>query len=405
MTNETNHDATMRLIAGVEEMLAYFQANWKGLGARFTHLELLEPSGTSGNLLLRNPNPGGSRIHLEPNGIIDMGVTAKVDLMMDPYDDDPVNYRIGNQYTYVGDPNGNGEGAVIVYGAKSTGSHWGSWPSMHFSFQDDGRDASAFKVWYGDHNMPEHFAPMRGGFLSDKNFETDDYITNDQNIYRCVAGGVSGATAPTHETGIVSDGNLDWEHVWNVNYQNVRAVAAFADRDEMPVLGYKDVRAQFLNNALFGWGSRMFGVDNDGNEIGGFRTGGSAANQFFELYASGGGFLRFHQGENYMQFVDLAECGSIHVVPDGDTSIDVSGKTDLLFDNAVPTVITNLTGGSHAQRITITSSNGNTTLAHTGGSQTGGVIWNATEADLVLSKFGAVELVANSGGDLWRVKA
>lgn len=44
-------------------------------------------------------------------------------------------------------------------------------------------------------------------------YATNGWASNSGNVYFCVAGGTSGATAPTHTSGTVSDGTLDWTYI------------------------------------------------------------------------------------------------------------------------------------------------------------------------------------------------
>ena len=91
----------------------------------------LQNAGVSGRVLIRNTtNNSPTRIHIEPKGYVVDGTVAKTDWMFDPYQDDPVNYRIVNLYTKVGNGDGlNGENGAAILGVKGVGDHFGIYPS------------------------------------------------------------------------------------------------------------------------------------------------------------------------------------------------------------------------------------------------------------------------------------
>jgi hypothetical protein len=67
-------------------------------------------------------------------------------------------------------------------------------------------------------------------------FGANSYCSNAGNVYKTIAGGTTGATAPTHTSGAVSDGTVTWA------YQGFAYDRFLADTD-FPILSHKLVKA------------------------------------------------------------------------------------------------------------------------------------------------------------------
>lgn len=374
---------------------------------RFEYAHLLNPGGSSQNLLIRNPLPGATRIHQEPNGYVDSGTVTKYDWMLDPFDDDPLNYRILNIYTKTGDAAGTGEPGIAVINAKNVGHHWGNWVSMHFGFQDDGVNSVPLKLHLLDHSAPQHYTPHKGGWRAGYAVTTGDYITTlvggTGRLYIAASTGTTGATVPSHETGTFSDGGVNWTFVRSVASGSVRPVTVIGDRDDMPLLGWMGTRLQLLRDFLVGWGAKQRFINAAGQmvaELKATQTGG--VNDWFEIATGGGGYLRFSRDQNYMQFVGMAVCSGDITAPVNATTVDVTGVETLEFRNTSPTLVAYLTGGKPGQRLRCVANNSNTSLKYTG-ITSGGAIRNNTLADIPLTIEGAVDLQMDKTGGFWRV--
>lgn len=377
----------------------------KDIGAGlFGRVNLLLGNGT--NLLIRDEAANqATRVHIEPNGYVDNGTTAKLDLMFDPYQDNNTDYRILNLYTVTGDPFGTGEGAICAINAKGVGNTWGLWPSIQLGFQDLGTDAVCAKLWYGDHAQAEHFTPNKGNWRTGKSFSVGDYATNDNKVYKAETAGSAGATAPTHIAGTESDGAISWEFINAPNFNNVRATFMFGDRSDMPILGYKDARSQFIRTALIGWNAEFQWLDNDENLLFNMRkdaTGGGAT-KWMRFQTAGTGYERWHQNANYKQRIGLAYAANVVTATDNATSFAVSGIETVRFNNTSATTVSNLTGGVGGQRIRLVSANANTTIKHEGVLSSGGVIKNASTANILMNVSGALDLERDVSADFWRV--
>lgn len=358
--------------------------------------------GNATNLLLRSPVAGTTRVHIEPRGWVDSGTASKLDLMHDPFRDDLGNYRMFNAYTITGDPHGTGEGAICAINAKSTGDFWGNWPSMNFGFQDLGSQAVCAKVWYGEHGAPQHYTPMRGAWRSGKIVAAGDYVTASNKIYQASSSGTCGATIPSHASGTVSDGAVDWLFVRAPSSSTIRATFMFGNRSQMPVLGYADARVQFGTHTVTHWGASHKYVTSSGVLIAETRAAGSTGSETFEVGVSGGGYTRWVPSGNFVQNVGIAKCAAVVSAADGATAPSVAGVETLSFANTSATTVTALSGGLGGQRVRLVSTNGNTTIAHTVATS-GGVIRNATGANIVMKLDGALDLERHPSADFWRV--
>ncbi|MGV0879428.1 hypothetical protein V6767_20035 [Martelella sp. FLE1502] len=378
-----------------------------GGGGRFKWVDLLNPDGPSGNLLFRNPNAGPTRIHIEPNGHVASGTVAKLDLMLDPYDDDPTYYRILNFYTQVGDQAGTGEPGIAVINVKNVGNHWGTWTSMHFGFQDDSSTAVPLKLYLLDHTAPQHYTPHKGGWREGMAVAAGDHVTTlvagVGRLYVAASTGTTGANVPSHGAGTVSDGGVSWTFVRSVSAGSVRPVVVIGDRDDMPILGFPDVRLQMHGDMLVKWGYDMYFLDPSNVKIGTLRSGGTGAgSEWLEMGIEGGGYTRWHKQLKFVQHVNLARCTSGSTAGDGDTTPDVTGIETLVLANSAATTITALDGGQPGQRVRLVANNGNTTIKHTSATS-GGLIRNATGADIAMVTDGALDLERSLTANFWRV--
>lgn len=377
----------------------------QGAGGVFTNAAIQNPTGSSNNLLIRNPVPGATRVHIEPNGYVDSGTVTKLDFMLDPFDLDPANYRIGNMYTINGDPNGTGESGIFFFGTKNVGHHWGNWTSVHFGFTDDG-PLGPMKMMMIDHSAPQYYSPHRGGWRQGEPITAGDYIQTFVGgvgrTYQAASSGTTGATVPSHTTGTVSDGGVSWTFVRQITSGSVAPVVVIGNRDAMPLLGHLDARMQIRSPVVIDTQKRLRFTNSVG--VTGFEIYGSASGVeewFYELTA-GGGYTRTHMTANYRQQVGLATCAAVVTAPDGATTVDVTGVETLRFNNTSATTVTALTGGQRGQRVRLTSGNSNTTLLRSV-LTSGGRIRNQKGTDITLTIDGAIDVERDGSSDFWRV--
>lgn len=356
-------------------------------------------AGRAANLLLRHETPGqGARMHIEPNSYVDSGTASKLDLMFDPYEDDPANYRILNFYCKNGDGSGlNGENGAAVINAKATGDHWGVWPSIHFAFQDDGSNAVPMKMYLFDTSDTVWRTPMTGAWRQGRAITTGDYALNDFKIYQATTTGTTGTVAPAHTSGNASDGGVSWDFVRDVSAtgSSVRPVVMFGDREDMPIFGFGECRAQFLKSSVHAYGARLKFAGFNGNRVAEFYTSNNSGQDFLNLDISGDGSaeMRFST-DGYYQSIGLARTLNPLSLTGLETVIDVTSTEMVVFGNASATTVSNFTGHGY-QVIKLMSSNGQTTIAHNSNIRLAGGV------NLTLSADDCIELVSDGSG-VWK---
>lgn len=321
--------------------------------------------GTAANLLIRRATAGASRVHIEPNGYIDSGVSTKLDWMYDPYDLDNANYRIFNIYNSTGDLNGTGESGITFIGCKNVGNHFGLWSSIHFGFSDDGASACAMKIHYIDTTAPQHYTPAKGGWRSGKNVTTGDYVTSlvggTGRIYQAASTGTCGATVPSHTSGTVSDGGVDWTFVRAVSSANIRPIVLFGARDDMPKLGLT-ANVQHARDEVFWNGKKMQFADSTNAVAWSIYTNGATDDLLIE--SASGGYLRLDNTGKFIQLVGLALAAPSVTATDLSATPSIAGARTLVFNNSGPTSVTSFSGGIGWQEFYVRAGNGQTTLVH-----------------------------------------
>jgi hypothetical protein len=200
-----------------------------------------------------------TRMHIEPSGFIDNGLTTKLDFMMDPYDDGLASYRLFNIFPRVGAGAGlNGENGLAFLGTKSTGEHVPQYPGLHFGFNDDAADAVPMKMYYFESTAGiDWLKPMRGLWRSGMAITANDYVNVGLRLYKATGTGTTGTTKPVHTSGTVSDGSISFEYIRSVVTGSMRPTVFFGDRDLMPLHGLPDTRAQFAKNATMWNGAKL----------------------------------------------------------------------------------------------------------------------------------------------------
>lgn len=356
-------------------------------------------AGRANNLLVRHASSGNAaRMHIEPNGYVDSGTTSKLDLMFDPYEDDPVNYRILNLYCKNGNGNGlNGENGAAVLNVKGTGDAWGVWPSLHFAFNDDGSTGVPMKMYLFDTSDSQWRTPMTGHWRQGKSINTGDYALNDFKLYQATTTGTTGSTAPTHTSSTASDGGVTWQFIRN--YQSsaasIKPCVLIGDRDTMPKFGFGNARLQIAGDVIYHWGYNSKFLRDDNSELADIYQSTSSGQYFLNLAINGGGNLRISD-DNYYQAVGLARRLDPDSYTGGETSVDVSSTELVVFGNGSPTTVANFTNGQPYQVIKVQSSNGQTTIAHNANIRLAG------GSNLTLTADDCIEFVSDGAGTVWK---
>lgn len=323
-----------------------------------------------GHLLVRDRRANNpTRMHIEPSGPV-TGVAAKLDLMLDPYETDGVNYRIRNIYTKTYDAadtsTTQGNNGIVVDGVKGVGTHFGIYPGWHFGFSDDGSGAAVpFKLYYFDTSDTVWRAGLRGGWASGLVIAINDFILASNKLYQATTAGTTGATIPSHAAGTVSDGGVSWAFVrdFAAASPQFRANVVIGDRDDLPKFGLPLVRAQFAQDVAFWNGKKARFLDGANASAWSIFTNGGTDDLYIESQDATKRF-RFDATGAFMQIAGLAICctgtaeASLAVAP------SIAGARILTFGNASAVTVTSFSGGVSNQEFYVRSSNAQTTIAH-----------------------------------------
>lgn len=324
-----------------------------------------------GHLLIQNTHANtATRVHEEPNGFV-AGTAAKFDLMFDPYEADGANgYRILNLYTKNYDlTDGStlvGNNGVGVLGLKGVGKHFGIFPALHVGFMDDGAtSATPFKMYYFDTGDSAWRTPLLGAWRPGISVTSGDYILASFHLYQAGNTAVTGATIPSHTSGTVSDGGVNWLFVrdYQATSGGFRGCVVIGDRDDLPVFGLPSVRMQVAQDVAVWNGKKVRFLDNTNASSWSVFTNGLTDDLYIET-EDGQRRLRLDSTGKFLQLTGMAYCTSALVITDNTTTPDVSGCEKVIINNASVTSITQLRGLPPHAKLIVTGGNTNTTLVH-----------------------------------------
>ena len=326
----------------------------------------LQNAGVSGRVLIRNAtNNSPTRIHIEPNSYVNDGTITKTDWMFDPYQDDPVNYRIVNLYTKVGNGNGlNGENGAAIFGVKGVGDHFGIYPSLHFGFGDDGATGVPMKMYYFDMSDTAWRTPLKGAWRQGRSITAGDYILANSCLYQAQNTETTGATKPNHTSGTVNDGGVDWLFIRNFSgatSNHIKPVVIFGERDDMPKFGLETVRAQFAADTAVWNGKVHKFLNNAGVPVFELYNQANTNDLYIKSVLSGGNGAYFRFNDKFFQPVNAARILAQKTLSANATTVVVDNCELVTFGNTLPTTITNLTGNAY-QYLIVETGNTNTTL-------------------------------------------
>lgn len=329
----------------------------------------LQPS-VGQHMLLQNRTAGvAGRLHVEPNGNIDQGTTSKIDLMLDPYDDDQVNYRIGNMFAFTGSGAGlNGQNGVYAINAKAVGDYFGVYPSINFGFGDESTTGGGvLKLFYYDTGDTAWRTPMLGAWRAGRVAAINDYMQAGNKLYRATSAGTTGATKPSHTSGTVSDGSVNWLFVRDYSGGvGFFPTALIGNRDDMPKFGFPNARLQMAADSLVWNGKNTVYLDNTATAV--WSAGVTLNSKDFNITSlTGGGALRFSPDSSFVQWNGFAQLHAAKIVTNNSATPDVTKTTLLRFDNTGATTVTAFTNSLTYQTLMVFSSNSNTTLQHGAG--------------------------------------
>ena len=319
--------------------------------------------GSANNTLIKVAEDGtATRVHIEPNGYIQTGTTSKLDLMFDDYEQDPVNYRIAAMFAETGDmPHLYGENGRAVLNIKGTGQQWGVWPSWGLGFQDGTR--VPMKAFLYDTSDTEWRTPQKGMWRTSVGYALGDYVLSEFKLYKATNSGTSGASAPTHASGTVSDGVISWEFIRN--YQSTVAshdtCVLFGSVDDMPLFGQFDIPVQYHGHTVHKNGFRDKWLKNDGTSLLAWAGVRSDSNSY-QIEMSDSSTFQFFEG--WYRSTGMAESLWPEIENTNSATVDVSKLQKVVMSNTAATTVTGFTNARAHQSLYVESTNGNTTIQH-----------------------------------------
>jgi len=323
-----------------------------------------------GHLLVKDVRPNqATRLHVEPSGY-PVGTAAKQDLMFDPYESDGANYRITNLYTKNYDPadasTTAGNNGVAVLGVKGVGNHFGIFPAFHLGFMDDGpSSATPFKSYYFDTGDSAWRTPMKGAWRQGISVTTGDYFLASFHLYQATTTGITGATAPSHLAGIVSDGGVSWNFIrdYQATSGGFRGCVVIGDRDDLPKFGLPSVRAQITQDIALWNGKKLRFLDNAGASVWSAFTNGLTDDFYLET-EDGTKRIRVDATGQFIQTAQLSLASTGSTESSLSATPSIKGVRVLTFGNTSLTTVTSFTEGISNQEFYVRSGNNNTTLQH-----------------------------------------
>jgi hypothetical protein len=236
----------------------------------------------------------------------------------------------------------------------------------------------------------------------------DTYVFANSKYYVAASTGTTGETRPSHTSGTVSDGGVDWTYVqfgydgtvyyWDdlgrlgVNGSRSGATWSFRqnvdDSEATAIMQIKPAAAASRTARL-----RLQGTD-----------AASAYTSTPYLNADSSGNLNFTKSDASTVLAFFSDSGGFHQrlttktasnLTSGSTTPSVENIGTLLVQNTAPVTITNFTGGVTDQEFELIAADGNTTLAHGAGIRLAGGV------NVALTEFSVVTLRKISVTSAW----
>lgn len=309
-----------------------------------TRVQWVQSPDISDTVIARKKTAGATKLHIEPNGWIDAGTTAKLDLMGDSLAavGDLTSYRIGNFWFNSDNPRGaNGSFNMNV---KGRGNQFGIWPEWQFGFQDVASNAVCMKLYFFDTSDSAWRTPMKGMIRTGKAIVAGDFGLYANKLYQAGTTGNCGATPPTHAAGTVSDGTIDWTFVrdFSASSGSIKPLVFIGDQADMPIFGFPNSRLQVATQQVVHNNRKISFVDIDG----------TVSYEIYSRASDGKLVIGSPDGTKYMLFdksSDVTLAGMsfaprVLSLAGTQTTADVSNIEILRLAQASPQLITAITG-------------------------------------------------------------
>ncbi len=198
-----------------------------------------------------NGADSGARIHLEPNDDANTGTRAKLDWMFDNFENDPTQYRIANIYTK--NDYSLGTNGISVFNNKGVGdTNFGVWPVTHFGFTDDASNGVAMKMFFFDTSDTAWRTTLQGSWRTGKAVTSGDFVLASNKLYQATSTGLCGITKPSHTSGTVSDGSVNFLFVrdYSLTSSSVRPLILIGGKNDMPKFGFPTAGMQVAKDIV-----------------------------------------------------------------------------------------------------------------------------------------------------------
>lgn len=199
-----------------------------------------------------------------------------------------------------------------------------------------------------------------------------DFVLNANHFYEATTAGTTGATAPTHTSGTVSDGGVDWAY-YQYSYDSsalyVDDLGRIATNTAPQAGQFQRWRqsADDTNNMIIQY--EPLGVSKSVTFRGRpTNSGGTAVTAIPDLRITENGWEFLNSlGSSVGRFDNTGFTQACRIEPaptaaDGDTTPTVLNRAAITFSNSTATSVTTLDDGVDNQVVTLWAANGNTTL-------------------------------------------
>jgi len=366
--NPKNSQLDLSAVTIPNDVIVYDCASQKIVMSKVGVGKSLQAGG--GHLLIRDTRQSfATRVHIEPSGYV-AGTASKLDLMFDPYEDDGVNYRIRNIFCTNYDPADSattlGSHGIARDSVKGVGDNFGIYPAWHFGFSDAGAGpATPFKLYYFDTSDTVWRTPLKGAWRTGLNVTSGDYALASFNLYQAASTGLAGTTKPSHTSGTVNDGSVDWTFVRNFSAvsSQFRANIVIGDRDDLPKFGFPSVRMQWASDQLV-WHTKKLQFLDNANAICWETYVNSGTDDYYIATPGATQAMRFDKTGQFYQTVGMAKLTSSASVTSNSATPSVAGTEHLVLGNTAVTSVTAFSGILAGQCFTVEAGNSNTTLVN-----------------------------------------
>jgi hypothetical protein len=221
------------------------------------------------------------------------------------------------------------------------------------------------KMYYFDSSDTVWRTPMKGMWRTGVAVTSGDYMLSANKLYQSGTTATTGATAPSHSSGAVSDGAVSWTFIrdYAAASNSVRGCVVFGDRDDLPKFGHSTSRVQFAQDFAVWNAKKLRFLDGSNASAWSIYTSNLSDDLYIET-EDGAKRLRLDATGQFIQITGLSIASNAVSAVDLDTTPSIRGVRTLVFGNTGPTSVTQFDDGIAYQEFYVRAGNGQTTLVH-----------------------------------------